>query len=41
LKNTFIDFICNGEWSVIVDDLKETNKGKTRVELEWAKVSNL
>ena len=41
LKNTCIDFICNGTLSsVVVDDLKGSNKGKTRVKLEWEKVLN-
>jgi len=39
-KDTYIDFTCHGSLSVIVDELKEGNKGNTRVELEWEKISN-
>ena len=40
LKNPCINFIRNVIWSVIVDDLKGRNEGKTRVKVEWEKVLN-
>ena len=40
LKNTSIDITCHGVLGVIADDLKESKRGKTRVELQWEKVLN-
>ena len=40
LKNTSIDYARDEILSVTVDELMESNKGKTRVELGWEKVLN-
>ena len=39
-KNTSIDLTCDEILGVIADDLKESNKEKTSLELEWETVLN-